>query len=628
MRFSLLALAILAPLGFSQQLVYDSSVIPNQNLWTDGVTLADIDGDGDLDVLFANGSGYDTNGGALQQKLYTNNAGIFSGNHGNLNVANFNAKQVIAEDFDGDGDLDLMYAQMGDWPNPIGTPILLINQGGDQGGTEGVFADVTATNMPSIRLVSFGLCAGDVDNDGDQDVVVTDGGTFGGVATQQYLYLNNGSGVFTDATASRMPVDNYNAQDVILLDYDGDFDIDIALSGKGQSGKRARLYLNDGSGHFSISPALNNVGSGATYEIDWGDLDGDGDFDAAVQSISGQSEGWARNVGPTTAMTKTTFPSPNGNDDNEMALFDYDNDGDLDAFVAHLGSPEKSYNNNNAVFTRSDVASGNNDSTLDFAFGDLDGDGRIDMVTANGEGTGFRNKAYMNNGAADSIAPLMLALRNPASITQPETLFYVQVRDSVSDDGQINATVSYTYTTDDGSGGTAGSGDAVDMGTGLFRAAVPSHIGTTSVSLIFTATDHNSNSAVSATQVVNVRVVQSIGGGLTGVSGVPLLSGSGMLYPGMAGSFELTGADTSSLCALFIGLGNSPIPFLGGFLLTNPFAPPIFLFTSPSGTLSLPFASWPTGLPAGFQFWLQVAVDDAVALGGASISNAVEVTVP
>ena len=204
----------------------------------------------------------------------------------------------------------------------------------------------------------------------------------------------------------------------------------------------------------------------------------------------------------------------------------------------------------------------------------------------------------------------------------------MQVRDSVSDDGEINATVSYSYSTTDGGAGTSGSGNAIDMGTGLFRAAITAHGGTDSVSVTWTATDHNSNSSVSGAQVVNLKAYRSIGGGLPGVSGVPSLTGTGLLYPGHSGSFNMTGANPNSLCGLFIGLGTSPIPFLGGTLLTNPFAGPIFLFTSPGGTLDLPFGSWPTGLPAGFKFWLQIAVEDVAAFGGASISNCLEVTIP
>src|SRR5687768_11578094 len=103
-------LTLLAPLGAvpvaAQQFTYDSTALPAQNIWTDGVEIVDIEGDGDNDILFANGSTY-SSGGAQPQHLFLNDgAGNFTAAHGQLNVANFNAKMVIAEDFDQDGDLD------------------------------------------------------------------------------------------------------------------------------------------------------------------------------------------------------------------------------------------------------------------------------------------------------------------------------------------------------------------------------------------------------------------------------------------------------------------------------------------------------------------------------------------
>ncbi|HTE05379.1 MAG TPA: hypothetical protein VK824_04215, partial [Planctomycetota bacterium] len=90
-----LAVIALARVAGAQQFVYNASALPAQNLWTDGVAIADIDNDGDNDILFANGDVYGGTGaqGALAQHLFLNNgSGSFTAAHANLNVADFNAK--------------------------------------------------------------------------------------------------------------------------------------------------------------------------------------------------------------------------------------------------------------------------------------------------------------------------------------------------------------------------------------------------------------------------------------------------------------------------------------------------------------------------------------------------------
>ena len=336
----LVAVFSAAPLA-AQQFTYDAAAHSSGNIWTDGVELADIEGDGDIDILYANGSSYGAGGFQPQHLFLNNGSGMFTAAHGQLNVANFNAKQVIAEDFDNDGDLDLMYAPEGPYPSTTQLPRMLIND------STGNFTDESASRLPALTMASFCVCAGDVDDDGDMDVVFTNGATFGGVPTQARLYLNDGGGFFTDATATNMPVDSYNAQDVTLFDWEGDFDLDIALSGKGSGGKQSRLYRNDGTGTFAVSSVLDAVGTSSTYEIDYADLDGDGDLDGLVQSVSSSGftaiEGWFVNNG--SSVTTGDFPAPNGSDDNEMAGVDYDNDGDIDAFIGSLGSTERLYRN-------------------------------------------------------------------------------------------------------------------------------------------------------------------------------------------------------------------------------------------------------------------------------------------
>ena len=79
--------------------------------------------------------------------------------------------------------------------------------------------------------------------------------------------------------------------------------------------------------------------------------------------------------------------------------------------------------------------------------------------------------------------------------------------------------------------------------------------------------------------------------------------------------------------ALFVALSSQPVPFSGGTLKPFPFFTPIFLTTSPVGTISLPF-EMPVGLPSGTEIWVQWAIKDAGAVAGVSLSNALRGATP
>jgi FG-GAP-like repeat len=619
--FPLLVTLALAPSALAQQFQVSATALPAQAIWTDGVAIADLDADGDNDIVFANGSVYGGTGtaGAQPQHLYLNNGtGTFVAAHAQLNVITFNAKMVIAEDFDNDGDLDLMFAS-GSTGSP---PRLLLNNGA------AVFTDVTASNIPALALRSYSVCAGDVDDDGDLDVVVTDGGTFGGIASQARLLINNGAASFTDATATRMPVDLYNCQDVTLFDFDGDLDLDIALSGKGSGGLQARLYLNNGTGFFSINTVMNGVGTGATYEADYGDLDGDLDLDAMVQSISGQSEGWARNDGTGVVMPEVIFGGTNGGDDNEMAGFDYDNDGDLDVFVGSLAAGgEKVYQNNAAVFTNAaGVIQVQGDSTLDFGFGDLNGDNRYDMVTAQGESGNFTNKVYLNSGTVDNVRPIFLRNPAPAAIGASGTRFFCQTQDSIQDDGKAWTEVTYEYTLF-GPTVTCGSGTAYHQGGGQFRAVVPSNAQTVGIQLFWRAVDPAGNARVSpAVNIGNLSPWRDLGSPLAGVSGNPVLTGVGNFAGGSNVSVNLTNGAPNAGGFLVIGGSVINIPLLGGTLVP---APDVLLPFSTNGSGVGSFTTlYPAGKPDCVTFYFQVWLIDAAGPQGVSASNGLSGTQP
>src|SRR5262249_2140074 len=150
------------------------------------------------------------------------------------------------------------------------------------------------------------------------------------------------------------------------------------------------------------------------YSYDFGDMDGDGDLDLlGINAGSSSTELLLKNGGTGTYTNASTQLLSNPfTDDNDSKFFDYDNDGDLDIVIPSLGSSERIYNNNGSG-TFSNVAgaiTAISDSSLDVKVGDLNNDGRLDIVTAQGEsGSPFINRIYMNvTGPVDTVAPKII----------------------------------------------------------------------------------------------------------------------------------------------------------------------------------------------------------------------------
>jgi hypothetical protein len=89
--------------------------------------------------------------------------------------------------------------------------------------------------VPAISASTTSLALADVDGDGDLDLVV---GNYG--SAQNRVYLNNGSGTFADFTATQFPMIGDSTSSVTLGDVDGDGDLDLVVGNWG----RNRLYLN------------------------------------------------------------------------------------------------------------------------------------------------------------------------------------------------------------------------------------------------------------------------------------------------------------------------------------------------------------------------------------------------
>lgn len=477
----------------AQQFVESSSGrLPIFNEYSSQVAIADVDGDGDLDLCFANGRGFFSASLQERVRLLINDGNAFFVDESAARLGNLigYGRDVEFGDVDGDGDLDLAVA------NDFLTPQkLLINDG------TGFFTDESAARIPQFAMSSSHCAFGDIDDDGDLDLWFTRGGASRFGSGQAQLWINDGAGFFINGTAQLLPQQLVSEpMDCIFGDLDGDLDLDMI---EGHRAGNSKLYINNG-GFFVDATAGNFPPDSNTYSYDLGDLDGDGDLDVfGANSGVGSREAVFQNDGNAsfTNVTSTVLPnSSNPNiDDNDSKFLDYDNDGDMDVTICAIGGPERMLRNNGSGFLTlvGGVISSISDSSLDVEMGDLDGDGDLDMVTAQGESGAFRNRLYLNQGPADTRGP---------NIAQWEELDDVDVgagprrvraaiRDNMSSDhGAFYQSVLLQWS----SGGPFESVSMAWSGHELYRGIIPDPGTTATIEYRISATDLAGNTTTTA----------------------------------------------------------------------------------------------------------------------------------
>lgn len=483
----------------------------NQGCWTNYLRLTDIDNDGDLDLLMPNANGFGSQQGGSEPFVVYRNEGNFAFTNVSAEaVGGFTGwlRQVAVADISGDGFVDI-YA-----PSAWGTEDkFFINDG------TGKFVDESATRLPGVQSRAGATRFGDVDNDGDMDLLVGDdySGNGGKIA---HLYLNDGTGKFAEA-AWDLPSMPHGDQpiDFDLLDMDGDFDLDLFIDQ--HFGTKGELWQNDGTGKFT--DASNKIPSqDGQSKFRYGpvacDVDGDGDLDIWQDNAvpPGGAEQLLINDG-TGNFTDETAARVTGNssnaDDNGLACIDADGDGDLDAVIFNLGQAERLLiNDGTGKFNfKSGAFPASNDSTLWIEFGDLNGDGRLDFGSVQGEGSTL-DKIFggIDPLPVDTVAPKIRAVQPISSVAAGDTpVIRFGVSDNAtSDEGPRLQQAFVNITAPD-----AMKVGASFMGGDLFRAVMPAQAAGAVVEYEVCAIDAQGNQGCAPS------MSYTIGGGGSGGSG-------------------------------------------------------------------------------------------------------------
>jgi hypothetical protein len=264
---------------------------------------------------------------------------------------------------------------------------------------DGTFTDVTSSTIGSIKMSMGGATWVDYDNDGDMDLVLA-----GGSSSTATKVLNNNHGVFTDVATTAGIITTTAIKSVKAIDYDGDGDTDLYFTS--QSGVNY-LYSNNNDGTFTDVTTIAGIGGNTTsqdQESLWADFDNDGDLDlfVAVNNASGaySNSKYYTNNGDGT-FTDNTIASLG---DVSMTLLDasmadYDGDGDMDIFLAgNVASSKLLQNDGTGNFTNVALSAGvagiSSEGIYASEFVDINGDGKPDLITIGDNAT----HVYINQG--------------------------------------------------------------------------------------------------------------------------------------------------------------------------------------------------------------------------------------
>lgn len=377
---------------------FDSGTSFGVGVRSSSAAVGDVDSDGDLDLIV---SGTTDTYQALH--LYTNVAGVLTGplEIGGLPQGTIRGSMLLG-DTDLDGDADLVLAGRDSFLSP-GLRVFTNNAG--------VFSAPGYLEMPIMRS---SLAMFDADRDGDLDLAAQ--GVFNDFShVLFFLYKNENGTLAVDGENSRIGAEGEGLRDSTLVagDLDNDGDIDLITAGAEilvSDDARLAAYLNNGDGTFA-GPLYFGVGMKSSCAAALGDFDADGDLDLVVTGDDNTSQrrlDFYRNRGP--GLFEQAVPFGDGVKNASVVTGDMDADGDLDLVImgrdTTLTRRLDWYANDGTGAFAAPEGFGVGASGGSLSLADFDADGDLDLVVSGRDIYGAPSLSfYANTTSTANVAP-------------------------------------------------------------------------------------------------------------------------------------------------------------------------------------------------------------------------------
>ncbi|MEM6964457.1 MAG: T9SS type A sorting domain-containing protein [Bacteroidota bacterium] len=338
------------------------------------VFTADLDGDGDMDVLSASGGD--------DRIAWYENLGF--GNFGSPNMISTEADfavSVFSADLDDDGDMDVLSASEGDdkvaWYENLGGGIF---------STQNIISD----------QANFARSVYAADLDGDEDLDVLSASAFDDKIA---WYENLGGGTFSTENIISTGADAAATVQAVDLDNDGDMDVLAASAGD----DKVAWHENQGGGTFSSQNIIS-------LEADFvrcahaADLDNDGDMDVVSASINDNKIAWYENLGAGDFGSQNLISSNMASTNGASWVYteDLDGDGDMDVLCSILTDDKVVWYENlgDGNFGNQNIITIAADGARSVFASDLDGDGDMDVLSAS---SGDNKLAWYENTTTTAL---------------------------------------------------------------------------------------------------------------------------------------------------------------------------------------------------------------------------------